>query len=64
MAAHHRQKVPAPAFESRTPPGLEQPTEGQVCVDGTELSGSETAVTRLRRERIGFVFQQFNCCPR
>jgi putative ABC transport system ATP-binding protein len=43
--------------------GLEQPTEGQVFVDGTELSGSETAVTKLRRERIGFVFQQFNLLP-
>jgi putative ABC transport system ATP-binding protein len=43
--------------------GLDQPTEGQVLVDGIELSGSETTLTRLRRERIGFVFQQFNLLP-
>jgi putative ABC transport system ATP-binding protein len=43
--------------------GLDRPTAGQVFLDGAELSGSEAAVTRLRRERIGFVFQQFNLLP-
>jgi putative ABC transport system ATP-binding protein len=43
--------------------GLDQPTEGQVFVDGTELSGDETTLTKLRRERVGFVFQQFNLLP-
>jgi putative ABC transport system ATP-binding protein len=43
--------------------GLDRPTEGNVFVDGAELSGSETAVTKLRRERIGFVFQQLNLLP-
>jgi putative ABC transport system ATP-binding protein len=43
--------------------GLEEPTEGQVFLDGSELTGSETSVTKLRRRRIGFVFQQFNLLP-
>jgi putative ABC transport system ATP-binding protein len=44
--------------------GLDQPTQGQVFVDGTELTGgSETALTKFRRRRIGFVFQQFNLLP-
>ncbi|SNY61269.1 ABC transporter ATP-binding protein [Paractinoplanes atraurantiacus] len=41
--------------------GLEQPTSGTVTVDGTvlgELGGNE--LTRFRRDRIGFVFQDFN----
>ncbi|MEU5085509.1 ABC transporter ATP-binding protein [Streptomyces sp. NPDC021356] len=41
--------------------GLDRPDGGLVMVDGEELSGSdEAALTRLRRERIGFVFQQYN----
>jgi putative ABC transport system ATP-binding protein len=41
--------------------GLTAPTEGQVLVDGTEMTGQdETALTTFRRQRIGFVFQQFN----
>ncbi|WP_433332188.1 ABC transporter ATP-binding protein [Spirillospora sp. CA-294931] len=44
--------------------GLERPTGGRVFVDGAELAGeSETALTKFRRERIGFVFQQFNLLP-
>ncbi|UJW31664.1 ABC transporter ATP-binding protein [Saccharothrix sp. AJ9571] len=44
--------------------GLDQPTSGRVLVDGTELvHGSETAMTKFRRTRIGFVFQQFNLLP-
>ena len=35
-----------------------------VVVDGVRLDGlSETALTLLRRERIGFVFQSFNLVP-
>jgi putative ABC transport system ATP-binding protein len=35
-----------------------------VFVDGAELSGGdETTVTKFRRGRIGFVFQQFNLLP-
>jgi putative ABC transport system ATP-binding protein len=43
--------------------GLDEPTDGQVFVDGTEMSGDETTLTKLRRERVGFVFQQFNLLP-
>ncbi len=44
--------------------GLVRPTSGSVVVDGMELTGrSETAMAKLRRERIGFVFQAFNLLP-
>ena len=40
---------------------LEQPTSGQVFVDGTDVAGlAEDARARLRRRAIGFVFQDFN----
>ncbi|GIE97314.1 ABC transporter ATP-binding protein [Paractinoplanes rishiriensis] len=41
--------------------GLDRPTEGAVTIDGTSVTGlSERALTRLRRARVGFVFQAFN----
>ncbi|GAA3398904.1 ABC transporter ATP-binding protein [Cryptosporangium minutisporangium] len=41
--------------------GLDRPTSGRVVLGGTELSGrSETELTELRRDRIGFVFQAYN----
>ncbi|MEU8887779.1 ABC transporter ATP-binding protein [Streptomyces sp. NPDC048442] len=41
--------------------GLDRPTEGSVTVGGTALEGlDETALTLLRRDRVGFVFQAFN----
>ena len=41
--------------------GLERPTGGAVAIDGTTLGElGETALTRLRRDRVGFVFQAFN----
>src|SRR5262244_392947 len=44
--------------------GLDQPTSGSVTLDGMDLAGmSERALARLRRERIGFVFQSFNLLP-
>ncbi|MFE6763982.1 ABC transporter ATP-binding protein [Streptomyces sp. NPDC057689] len=44
--------------------GLDRPTSGSVTVGGTELTKlSETKLTLLRRERIGFVFQAFNLLP-
>jgi len=44
--------------------GLERPDSGEVSIDGTSLRGlGETALTVLRRERIGFVFQSFNLMP-
>ncbi|MFJ9679610.1 ABC transporter ATP-binding protein [Streptomyces sp. NPDC101194] len=44
--------------------GLDRPTSGSVTVGDTELTGlSETKLTLLRRDRIGFVFQAFNLLP-
>src|SRR5690606_24481858 len=44
--------------------GLDQPTSGSVVLDGRELSEmTETELTELRRDRIGFVFQAFNLLP-
>jgi putative ABC transport system ATP-binding protein len=44
--------------------GLDEADEGTVTVDGALLSAlGETARTRLRRERIGFVFQAFHILP-
>ncbi|RZT82870.1 putative ABC transport system ATP-binding protein [Micromonospora violae] len=41
--------------------GLDRPTEGVVTIDGTRLNDlGEDELTRLRRDRIGFVFQAFN----
>jgi putative ABC transport system ATP-binding protein len=43
---------------------LERPTGGRVLVDGVDVTGlSDTAATKLRRERIGFVFQDFHLLP-
>jgi putative ABC transport system ATP-binding protein len=44
--------------------GLDRPTSGSVVLGGVELSGlSEAALTRIRRERVGFVFQAYNLLP-
>ena len=44
--------------------GLERPTSGQVVIGGTETTSlGDRALTILRRERIGFVFQSFNLLP-
>ncbi|WP_328675885.1 ABC transporter ATP-binding protein [Streptomyces sp. NBC_01261] len=41
--------------------GLDRPDSGIVMVDGAEMTGgSEAELTRFRRSRIGFVFQQYN----
>jgi putative ABC transport system ATP-binding protein len=41
--------------------GLDRPTSGRVRLGGTELSGlRETALTRFRRDHVGFVFQAYN----
>ena len=38
--------------------GLDRPTSGTVRIGGTDLGAlSEAALTRLRRDRVGFVFQ-------
>ena len=43
---------------------LEQPTSGQVLVDGIELSSvSRSDQAKMRRRSIGYVFQDFNLLP-
>jgi putative ABC transport system ATP-binding protein len=43
---------------------LDQPTDGHVTVAGRRLAElSDTEVTKLRREHIGFIFQFFNLLP-
>ena len=44
--------------------GLDSPTSGSVVIDGQELAGlGDKGLTRLRRDRLGFVFQAFNLVP-
>lgn len=44
--------------------GIERPTAGRVVVDGRDVTDDdEDARTRLRRERLGFVFQGFHLLP-
>jgi putative ABC transport system ATP-binding protein len=44
--------------------GLDRPTSGEVQLAGTSIADLEdTALTRLRRKHIGFVFQFFNLLP-
>jgi putative ABC transport system ATP-binding protein len=43
---------------------LDTPTSGEAVVDGTALGKlKDKALTNLRRDRIGFVFQAFNLVP-
>jgi putative ABC transport system ATP-binding protein len=44
--------------------GLEEPTSGQVVVASTQITGlGDDQLTRLRRDRVGFVFQAYNLVP-
>ena len=44
--------------------GLDRPTSGTIELDGTSLGAlPETRLTRLRAEKIGFIFQTFNLIP-
>lgn len=44
--------------------GLDRPTSGQVRVDNETLGGlSDDELTRIRRDKIGFIFQFFNLLP-
>jgi putative ABC transport system ATP-binding protein len=44
--------------------GLDRPSEGQLSLDGVVLGGlSDDEITRVRRDKIGFIFQFFNLLP-
>jgi putative ABC transport system ATP-binding protein len=44
--------------------GLDTPTAGTVLLDGEEITGLDDGeLTKLRREKLGFVFQFFNLLP-
>ena len=43
---------------------LDTPTRGRVVIGGEDINGlDDNQLTRLRRDKIGFVFQQFNLIP-
>jgi putative ABC transport system ATP-binding protein len=44
--------------------GLDRPSSGDVSIDGARLSHlSDDELTRVRRDKIGFIFQFFNLLP-
>jgi putative ABC transport system ATP-binding protein len=44
--------------------GLDRPTAGTVTLDGVELGTlDDRALTLLRRQKVGFIFQTFNLLP-
>jgi putative ABC transport system ATP-binding protein len=44
--------------------GLDKPTEGEVSIAGVDITNlDDTALTTLRRDHIGFIFQFFNLLP-
>src|SRR5436309_9563032 len=44
--------------------GLDRPTTGEVRIDGAALAGmSDDELTKVRRDKIGFIFQFFNLLP-
>jgi putative ABC transport system ATP-binding protein len=44
--------------------GLDRPTSGSVAIGGLDLADlKDDALTKLRRDRVGFIFQSFNLVP-
>lgn len=44
--------------------GLDQPSSGRVLYGGTDIhSGSDQTLSAFRRQKIGFIFQQFHLLP-
>jgi putative ABC transport system ATP-binding protein len=44
--------------------GLDKPTAGTVSLDGEEITSlDDSALTQLRRDKLGFIFQFFNLLP-
>jgi len=43
---------------------LDQPSSGSIFIDGVDVSSlSENQLARIRREKIGFIFQKYNLIP-
>ncbi len=44
--------------------GLDRPTSGEIAIDGQSVGSlDDDGLTRLRRDKIGFIFQFFNLLP-
>ncbi len=44
--------------------GLDRPSAGEISIEGRRLGGlSDDELTRVRRDKIGFIFQFFNLLP-
>jgi putative ABC transport system ATP-binding protein len=44
--------------------GLDRPTAGRVLIDGTDITALDDGdLTKLRRDKLGFIFQFFNLLP-
>lgn len=44
--------------------GIDEPTSGSIFIDGIDLSGmNDTEISKIRRNKIGFVFQFYNLVP-
>lgn len=44
--------------------GLEKPTKGNVMIDGQDITKiSEAKLTKLRGQKVGFIFQHYNLIP-
>ena len=44
--------------------GIEKPTNGQIIIDGIDICrADERELARLRRQKMGYVFQDFNLIP-
>lgn len=44
--------------------GIEKPTNGQIIIDGIDIcQADERELARLRRQKMGYVFQDFNLIP-
>jgi len=44
--------------------GLDRPTAGEIAIDGRQIGGlKDRDLTKLRRDKVGFIFQSFNLLP-
>ena len=43
---------------------LDRPTKGKILIDGKDVSSlNDNSLAKIRREKIGFIFQFFNLIP-